>query len=229
MLKTRFSEGLGIRYPIISAPMNDASGGRLAGAVSSAGGLGTFGCVNAPNTYDPEYIKQQIDHIRSQTDRPFGAGFVTQNIPRAPKNFEAVLEQQVPVILFSFSDSTPYLSRAKAGASGATTICQVQTMEGARRAVAGGTDMLAAQGNDAGGHTGVMSLLPFLVGVVEEFPDLPVLATGGIGDGRSLAAVLAAGAEGAWMGTVFTAAQEADVEVGCWHAPPVNDRQRLLS
>ena len=207
MLKTHITERLGIEYPIISAPMNGASGGSLATAVSSGGGLGTFGCVNAANTYDPDYIRQQIEHIRSQTTKPFGGGFITQNIPRAPQNFEAVLEQQVPVILFSFADPTPWLKRAKE--SGAVTICQVQTMDGARLAVAGGTDVLAAQGNDAGGHTGTLSLLPFLVRVVIEFPDLPVLAAGGIGDGRSLAAVLAAGADGAWMGTVFTAAQEA--------------------
>ena len=208
MLRTRITQRLGIHYPIISAPMNGTSGGRLAAAVSSAGGLGTFGCVNAGNTYDPSYIRQQIDDIRSQTDNPFGSGFVTQNIARAPQNFEAVLEQKVPVILFSFSDPTPWLRRAKE--SGAITICQVQTMEGARLAAAAGADVLTVQGNDAGGHTGTVSLLPFLVRAVDEFPDLPVVAAGGIGDGRSLAAVLAAGREGTWMGTAFNAVQEAD-------------------
>ena len=208
MLKTRITELIGIHYPVISAPMILMSGGRLAAAVSSAGGLGTFGCVNASGTTSPDYIREQIDHIRSQTDKPFGAGFLTQHIAQAPQNFETVLDLEVPVILFSFADPTPWLSRAKE--SGAVTVCQVQTMEGARLAVAGGTDILAAQGNDAGGHTGMLSLLPFLVRVVAEFPDVPIIAAGGIGDGRSLAAVLAAGAEGAWMGTVFTATQEDD-------------------
>ena len=208
MLKTRLTELLGIQYPIISAPMAYMSGGRLAAAVSSAGGLGTFGCLGAANAIGPDYIRQQIDHIRSQTDKPFGAGFITHRIANAPLNFKAVLEQHVPVILFSFDDPTPWLSRARG--SGATTICQVQTMEGARLAAAAGADVLVAQGNDAGGHTGISSLLPFLVQVIAEFPHLAVLAAGGIGDGRSLAAVLAAGAEGAWMGTVSTAAQEDD-------------------
>ena len=208
MLKTRITELLGIHYSVISAPMILMSGGRLAAAVSSAGGLGTFGCVNAANTTGPDYIREQIDHIRSQTDKPFGAGFLTQHIANSPQNFEAVLDLEVPVILFSFADPRPWLSRAKE--SGAVTVCQVQTMEGARLAVAGGADILAAQGNDAGGHTGMLSLLPFLVRVVAEFPDVPIIAAGGIGDGRSLAAVLAAGAEGAWMGTVFTATQEDD-------------------
>lgn len=206
MLKTRITELLGIRYPIISAPMVRMSGGRLAAAVSSAGGLGTFGCVNAANTTGPDYIREQINHIRSQTDNPFGAGFITQHIPRAPLNFEAVLEQEVPVILFSFADPRPWLSRAKE--SGATTVCQVQTVEAARIAVAAGADVLAAQGNESGGHTGVMHLLPFLVRLIDEFPDIPVIAAGGIGCSRSLAAVLAAGAEGAWVGTAFVATQE---------------------
>ena len=208
MLKTRLTEVLGIHYPIISAPMVRQSGGRLAAAVSSAGGLGTFGCVNAAGTTGPDYIREQINHIRSHTDKPFGAGFMTQHIPRTPQNFDLVLEQEVPVILFSFADPRPWLGRAKE--SGAVTVCQVHTVEAARMAVAGGADMLATQGNDAGGHTGVLSLLPFLVEVVIEFPDVPVIAAGGIGEGRSLAAVLAAGAEGAWMGTVFTATQEDD-------------------
>ena len=208
MLKTRITELLGIDRPIISAPMIRSSGGRLAAAVSSAGGLGTFGCVNAANTTGPEYIREQIRHIRSQTDKTFGAGFITQHIAAAPQNFDAVLEEEVPVILFSFSDPRPWLSRAKE--IGAKTICQVQTVEAARMAVAGGADVLAAQGNESGGHTGVMNLLPFLVRLVEEFPDVPVVAAGGISHGRSLAAVLAAGADGAWMGTAFMATEEDD-------------------
>ncbi|MCI0794524.1 MAG: nitronate monooxygenase, partial [Chloroflexi bacterium] len=95
MLKTRITERLGIQYPVISAPMAQMSGGRLAAAVSSAGGLGTFGCANAANTIGPDYIRQQIDHIRSQTDKPFGAGFLTQHIANSPQNFETVLEQNV--------------------------------------------------------------------------------------------------------------------------------------
>ena len=183
------------------------SGGTLAAAVSSAGGLGTFGAASAAvGSTGPGYIREQIQHIRSQTDKPFGVGFITHHLPDAPQNFDVVVEEKVPVILFSFADPRPWLSRAKE--SGAVTICQVQTMEAARMVVAGGADILAAQGNEAGGHTGVQHLLPFLVQVVDEFPDLPVVAAGGIGSGRSLAAVLAAGAEGAWMGTAFVATQE---------------------
>ena len=208
MLKTRITDLLGIDYPIISAPMIRSSGGRLAAAVSTAGGLGTFGCVNAAKTTGPDYIREQIVHIRSQTDKPFGAGFLTQHIAASPQNFDTVLEEEVPVILLSFADPRPWLSRAKE--SGATTICQVQTVEAARMAVEGGADLLAAQGNESGGHTGVMNLLPFLVRLIDEFPDVPIVAAGGISNGRSLAAVLAAGADGAWMGTAFVATEEDD-------------------
>jgi nitronate monooxygenase len=133
-------------------------------------------------------------------------GFITHCIPAAPQNFEVALEKNVPVILFSFADPEPWLSRAKA--AGALTVCQVQ-IKAAHAAAAAGADVLVAQGNEAGGHTGRMNLLPFLVSLVEAFPQLSVLAAGGIATGRSLAAVLAAGAEGAFMGTAFLATGEA--------------------
>ncbi len=208
MLKTRITDLFGLRYPIISAPMVRYSGGGLAAAVSSAGGLGTFGAVSSATPVEPDYVREQIHAIRSQTDRPFGVGFITQGISGSPQNFEVVLEEKVPVVLFSFADPQPWLSRAKA--AGAITVCQVQTIEAAEVAVAAGADVLVAQGNEAGGHTGTMNLLPFLVRLVETYPNLPVIASGGIATGRSLAAVLCAGAEGAWMGTAFLATREAN-------------------
>jgi nitronate monooxygenase len=206
MLQTRLTALLGIRYPIISAPMARMSGGHLAAAVSTAGGLGTFGGVTTATPTGPDYIREQIRYIRSQTDQPFGVGFITQFLPLAPQNFETVLEEKVPVVLFSFADPRPWVRRAKE--HGALTVCQVQTLQAARIAVAAGADILAAQGNEAGGHTGAMHLLPFLVQLIEAFPAIPVIAAGGIANGRSLAAVLAAGAEGAWVGTAFVATQE---------------------
>jgi nitronate monooxygenase len=206
MLQTRLTALLGIRYPIISAPMARMSGGHLAAAVSTAGALGTFGGITTATPTGPDYIREQIRYIRSQTDQPFGVGFITQFLPLAPQNFDTVLEEKVPVVLFSFADPRPWVRRAKE--HGALTVCQVQTLQAARIAVAAGADILAAQGNEAGGHTGAMHLLPFLVQLIEEFPAIPVIAAGGIANGRSLAAVLAAGAEGAWVGTAFVATQE---------------------
>lgn len=207
MLLTRITERLGIRYPVMSAPMSLHSGGRLAAAVSKAGGLGMFGGVTPAG---PDWVREQIRYVRSQTDKPFGVGFITNFIPAFPENLEVVLKEQVSVVAFSFGDPQPYLARAKEG--DATVLCQVQTLEGAKQAVDAGADALVAQGNEAGGHTGTMNLLPFLARVVEAFPNVPVLAAGGIATGRTLAAALAAGADGAWVGTAFLATPEA-VEV----------------
>ena len=203
MLYTKLAEMLGISYPVMSAPMTMHCGGRLAAAVSQAGGLGSFGGINPEG---PDWIRQQIRHIRSQTDRPFAVGFITQLIQDLPANFQAVLEEKAPVIAFSFADPKPWLAQAKD--SGALVMCQVQNLEGAEVAVSAGADVLVAQGNEAGGHTGGMNSLPLLVRLLNKYPQLPVLASGGISDGRGLAAVLAAGAEGAWVGTAFLATPE---------------------
>ena len=204
MLQTRFTELLGLINPIMSAPMSNHSGGQLAAAVSGAGGLGTFG---GSNDFGPDWLRQQIALIRSQTDRPFGVGFITQLIEADPVNFEIALEERAPVIVFSFTDPQPWLGRAKD--AGAVTICQVQSAELAELAVQAGADVLLAQGNEAGGHTGQMNLLPLLVDLVERYPEAPVLAAGGITSGRALAAVLAAGAQGASLGTALLATPEA--------------------
>ena len=207
MLQTRFTDLLGLTVPVMSAPMSNHSGGTLAAAVSHAGGLGTFG---ASNGLGSDWLREQIKYVRAATDRPFGVGFITQLIETDPDGFETALEEGAPVIIFSFVDPKPWLGRARA--AGAITICQVQSLEGADAAVDAGADVLLAQGNEAGGHTGGMNLLPLLVAVVEKYPELPVLAAGGITTGRALAAVLAAGAEGASLGTALLATPEA-VEV----------------
>ena len=207
MIQTRFTELLGLKYPVMSAPMSNHSGGTLAAAVCEAGGLGTFG---GTNDLGPDWLRRQIASIRSQTGNPFGVGFITQLIESDPTNFEITLEEQVPVVVFSFTDPQPWLQRAKG--AGAVTICQVQSLDLAQRAVEAGTDMLLAQGNEAGGHTGSMNLLPLLVELVESYPGIPVLAAGGITSGRALACVLAGGAAGASLGTALLATPEA-VEV----------------
>jgi nitronate monooxygenase len=108
---------------------------------------------------------------------------------------------------FSFGDCGEWIGKAKE--TGATVMCQVQKFEQGKQALSAGADILVAQGNEAGGHTGTMAMLPLLAQLVEAHPEVPVLAAGGIASGRSLAAVLAAGAEGAWVGTAFLATPEA--------------------
>jgi nitronate monooxygenase len=208
MLRTRFTEMFELLAPVMLAPMAFHTGATIAAAVSSAGALGSFGGV-VP-TKGPEWISAEVASIRAASGRPFAVGFITQAIPMVLQLFEATLAEQVPAVMFSFGDPKPWVEQAKT--AGARVICQVQTLEDADLAVDAGTDVLIAQGIAAGGHTGTMSLLPFLSAVVDRFPNVPVLAAGGIANGRTLAAVMTAGADGALVGTAFLATPEA-VEV----------------
>ncbi|MFD3584622.1 NAD(P)H-dependent flavin oxidoreductase [Streptomyces sp. NPDC058683] len=212
MLHTRFTEMFGITYPVMAAPMSLHSGGTLAAAVSAAGGLGSFGGTHPWK--GPDWIRSEIAAIRATTDRPFGVGFITPLLPFTEPQFDAALEERPQIIALSFADPRPWLARAKD--AGARVMCQVQSHDDAATAVAAGADVLVAQGTEAGGHTGTMGLLPLLAGIVRRYPDVPVLAAGGIADGRTLAAVLTAGADGAWLGTAFLATPEA-VEVHDLH------------
>jgi nitronate monooxygenase len=204
MLRTRITEMFGIEYPIMSSPMAMHSGGTLAAAVSKAGGLGSFGGVH--QTRGPEWIREQVSIVRSQTDKPFAVGFITAFLPMFEQHFQAVLDEKVPVVTFSFGAPQQAIDRSRS--AGATVICQVQSLVHAQEAHEAGADVLATQGNEAGGHTGTMNLLPLLVSVLDRFPDVPVMASGGVSSGRALAAVLAAGADGAWAGTAFLATPE---------------------
>ena len=206
MLKTRLTEMFGLRYPIVLAPLGGGStSGPLAAAVSKAGGLGMFGGIHRAG---PEWVREQIRYVREQTDAPFGVGFITWALPDLPDNFQVCIDERVPVLAFSFGDPTAYVARAKE--AGARVLCQVQTLEGARTALAAGADVIVAQGNEAGGHTGgQLSTLSCLALVLELAGDTPVLVAGGICGGHALAAVLAGGAEGAWIGTPLLATDEA--------------------
>ena len=203
MIETRLTKRFGLRYPVLSAPMAGHSGGNLAAAVSEAGGLGLFGASGKT----PEWVREQVALARSKTDRPFGVGLLTQRLPAEETLFSTAIEERVSFIAFSFADPAPWVARARD--AGIATICQVQDLAGARLAVGAGADMVVAQGTEAGGHTGASTLLPLLESVLDEFPDQIVLAAGGIATGRALAAVLAAGADGVWMGTRFLATTEA--------------------
>lgn len=205
MLRTRFTEMFGLSYPVMSAPMAHHSGGRLAGAVSAAGGMGSFGGIHASN--DSDWIRAEIATIRGTTDGPFAVGFISNFIPFVESLFEAALAERPAALAFSFGDPAPWIERSKA--AGTRVICQVQTYDDADRAIDAGADVLVAQGTEAGGHTGTMSLLPFLAEVAARYPHTPILAAGGISDGRTFAAALTAGADGAWLGTAFLATPEA--------------------
>ncbi|MEX0787070.1 MAG: nitronate monooxygenase [Dehalococcoidia bacterium] len=204
MLRTRITKLFGIEYPIMSAPMSGHASADLAVAVSEAGGLGSFGAIDERG---PDWVREQIRAIRSRSERPFCVGFITPFIQFLPDCFEVTIEERVPAIALSFADPQPWLGRAKE--AGARTLCQVQSMKGATQAVEGGADVIVAQGTEAGGHTGSMTLLPLLTRIAERYPETPLMAAGGIATGRALAAVLSAGADGAWVGTAFLATHEA--------------------
>jgi nitronate monooxygenase len=202
MLHTRLCDLLGIEHPIISAPMAGASDAALAAAVSKAGGLGMIGA----SFESPEWLREQIDAVRRVTDRPFGVGFVS-SAPDTAMLMDIALEHRVPVISHAFADAAPYIETA--APLGIKTMVQVQTVDQARAAVKAGADVIAAQGMEAGGHTGMVSAtLPLVPAVIDAVDGVPVVAAGGIADGRGLAAVLMLGAEGAWIGTRFVASIE---------------------
>jgi nitronate monooxygenase len=205
VIHTRFTETFGVEAPIMSAPMAMVTGATLAGAVSAAGALGTFGGTNTNR--GPQWLRDEVGAIRSATDRPFGVGFITHFLPFTEELFEAALKTGPPVIVLSFAPTGQWMRRAHD--AGARVICQVQTMDLVRDALEEGADALLVQGHEAGGHTGTMGLLPFLASALEVSGDTPVLAAGGVSSGRALAAVLAAGADGASLGTAFLASREA--------------------
>lgn len=134
-------------------------------------------------------------------------GFITSSLDRTAARFDIAMEMAPPAVMLSFSNPQPWLDRAHD--AGCMVLCQVQTIEQALRACDEGADALVAQGTEAGGHTGQMGLFPLLTSVLRRCPDLPVLAAGGVGDAASLAAVMAAGADGALLGTAFLASDEA--------------------
>ena len=205
MLRTRFTELFGVQHPVMSAPMAMHSGGTLAAAVSAAGGMGSFGGIHVREP--PSWVTEQAALVRSRTDRPFAIGFITPFLAFTEPYFEAALAVRPAAIAFSFADPGDWAARARA--AGCRVVCQVQSFSDADLAVAAGADVLVAQGTEAGGHTGTISLLPLLAGVAEAHPDVVLLAAGGIGSGRTLAAALLAGADGAWLGTAFLATHEA--------------------
>jgi len=202
MLHTRICDLLGVEHPIISAPMTGTATAELAAAVSNAGGFGMIGSRVQP---DPEWLREQIHTTRELTNRPFGVGFIS-SAPGMEKAIEVAIEEKVAAISHSFADVTPFVSDAHA--AGIKVLAQVQTVALAVSAALAGVDVITAQGTEAGGHTGNNGTLPLVAAVVDIAGGIPVLASGGIGDGRGLAAVLMLGAEGAWIGTRFVASLE---------------------
>jgi nitronate monooxygenase len=206
-LQTRICDLFGITHPILNAPMGGGDApGALAAAVTMAGGLGT---IDGTTEGDTRWLVEQIPTARELTDRPLGVALLSQR-PNAWRLMNAALDEGIRVIAHSFADPAPFVPQAHD--AGAIVICQVRTVEDARRAADAGVDVITAQGTEAGGHTGHMSTATLVPAVVDAVAPLPVVAAGGIADGRSFAAMLMLGAEGAWIGTRFLATHECGVD-----------------
>ncbi|OBF64997.1 2-nitropropane dioxygenase [Mycobacterium sp. 852002-51971_SCH5477799-a] len=200
MLSTAWSTNFGLRVPIVNAPMGGVAGGRLAAAVTAAGGLGMVGMGSVATR---ELLAEQLQHV----DGRFGIGMVDWVM----RNESGLLEDALAArpALLSVSFGTEWSWVAKAHDAGIPTVTQVYDSAGARRAVDAGVDILVARGSEGGGHgEDKLGLLPLLDAVLDAV-SVPVLAGGGVASARSLAAVLAAGASGAWVGTRLSACPEA--------------------
>jgi nitronate monooxygenase len=206
VLHTRLCELFEVEYPLLNAPMGGGSApAELAAAVSEAGGLGLIGGTTIGGT---EWLVDQIGRARELTERPIGVGFIS-HLPNTAELQQAALDAGVRIVAHSFADPAPFVPDAHA--AGAVVVCQVRTVDDARRAAAAGVDVVTAQGTEAGGHTGVMSTLPLVPAVVDAVAPVPVIAAGGIADGRAIAAALMLGADGVWLGTRFLATRECGV------------------
>ncbi|HEX2128030.1 MAG TPA: nitronate monooxygenase family protein [Solirubrobacterales bacterium] len=199
-LRTALCDRLGIEAPIICAPFGPWRQVELAAAVSNAGGLGSLGTAVTPL---PE-LREQWRRIRELTDRPFAINHTMR--PFDEEAFAATLDEHPAVISFHLGVVPDLMHRAHE--VGILWVQQVFNLDQAERALAGGTDVLIAQGGEAGGNGGEISTMAFVPQVVDMAGDTPVVAAGGIADGRGLAAALALGAAGVNLGTRFIASEE---------------------
>ena len=203
-LRTAFTELFGIAHPIALAPMGGSAGGALAAAVSNGGGLGLVGGGRG----DPEWLERELTVVTEGTDKPWGVGFLSWSA--TPGVVQGALQYRPDAVMLSFGDARPLAEPVLA--AGVHLIVQVTDLDEAAQAVEIGAGVIVAQGGEAGGHGGGRATLPFVPIVVDLAGSTPVLAAGGIADGRGVAAALALGAEGALVGTRFQASAEAIVE-----------------
>lgn len=198
-IRTPLCDLFGIEHPVLLAPMARVSGGALAAAVSRAGGLGLIGGGYG----NADWLDREVD---AAGDTRIGVGFITWSLARQPHLLDLVLAREPTALMLSFGDFQPFLPNIRDGQT--KLIVQVQTLDQAREALDAGVDAIVAQGTEAGGHGGTRATLPFVPAVVDIAKEIPVIAAGGIADGRGLAAALALGASGVLCGTGFFASDE---------------------
>ncbi len=205
-MRTPLCETLGIDYPILQAAIGGAAGPELAAAVSNAGGLGTVALTG----WGGDGAKKLIRETRGLTKRGFATNVVLAYDVEA--EIDAMLEERPKVVSFFWGDPAAYVDRVHA--AGSKLMMTVGSVEEAMKAVGAGADIIVAQGWEAGGHVrGTVSTLALVPTVADAVKPVPVVAAGGVSDGRGLAAVLNLGAQAAWIGTRFLASTEANTHV----------------
>ncbi|MBR0720672.1 NAD(P)H-dependent flavin oxidoreductase [Bradyrhizobium manausense] len=202
-ITTPLTELLRIRHPILSAPMDTIAGSRLTRAVSEAGGFGILG-----GGYG-DRARLQAEAAELSGFAPFGIGFITWSLAKQPELLDIALDARPQAVMLSFGDPAPFAPRIKA--SGARLICQVQSEDMAKQALDAGAEILIAQGTEAGGHGASRTTVDIVPAIVDlSAGRVPVVAAGGIADGRGLAAMMMLGASGVLIGTRFYASVEAN-------------------
>ena len=208
MIATRLTRQFNIRHPILCAPMGMITGGKLAAAVSGAGGLGILGGGYAGTVGNEPDLKLEY---RAAGNVPIGIGFITWAAQKVPEMIDWAISCRPACLFLSFGDPVPFAR--KAHDAGVPVICQTQTMRHVEEALDAGAVAIVAQGTDAGGHGGQRATLPFVPEVKDYLekhaPEVLLIAAGGIADGRGLAASLMLGADGVLVGTRFWASPEA--------------------
>ncbi len=199
-IATPICDLLQIEHPILLAPMAGVGGGALARAVSAAGGLGLIGGGYG----DQIWLKRAL---ADAGDARVGVGFITWALDQQPHLLDIALDHEPAALFLSFGEIGGLAARIKR--ADVPLIAQVQSVRQARVAVEQGADLVVAQGAEAGGHAGVRATLPLVPAVVDAVGPVPVIAAGGIGDGRAMAAALMLGASGVLCGTAFFASDEA--------------------
>lgn len=203
MIRTPICELLGIEKPMFQGGMAWIADASLAAAVSEAGGLGIISAMNA----GPDWVREQIRDVRTRTQRPFGVNVMLQS-PFAAEVADVVAEERVPVVVTGAGNPSKYLRAWKA--AGVKVIPVVSSVALARLLERAGADAIVAEGSESGGHVGDLSTMVLVPQVVDAVR-VPVLAAGGIADGRQVAAALMLGAQGVQVGTRFLVATECTV------------------
>ncbi len=203
MIKSKICDLLGIRYPVFQGGMAWVADADLAAAVSNAGGLGIIAGMNM----NGEQLRAEIKKVREKTDKPFGVNVMLMS-PYTPEVAEVIVEESVPVVTTGAGNPLPYIK--KWTDAGVKVIPVVASVSLAKMVAKRGATAVVAEGGESGGHIGEANTMPLVPQVVDGV-DIPVIAAGGIADGRGMAAAFMLGAEGVQMGTRFLVAKECNV------------------